>query len=104
MSLLVKVCRAEDLPSGEMMAVGVQGLPPVALYNVDGEFFATSNLCTHAVATLTDGYLEGDQIECPMHGGMFNVRTGEATHFPCVEALAIFRVEIRDGDVFVATE
>ncbi len=102
MSLFVKVCRADDLPPGEMLAVAIDSLPPMALYNVDGEFFATSNICTHAVATLTDGYLEGDQIECPMHGGMFSVRTGEATHHPCFEPIATYAVKLRDGDIFVA--
>ena len=98
---LVRVCDADAVKPGEMMAVDVEGLPPVALYNIDGEFFATSNICTHAVAMLTDGYIEGDQIECPMHGGMFDIRTGAPTHFPCVEPLATYRVEVTDGAVFV---
>lgn len=97
----VKVCSVDDVPPGEMLGIEMDGLPPVAIYNVDGEFFATSNVCTHAVAMLTDGYLEGDNVECPMHGGMFDVRTGEATHFPCVEPLETFEVELRDGSVFV---
>jgi len=98
---LVRVCDADAVQPGEMMAVEVEGLPSVALYNIDGEFFATSNICTHAVAMLTDGYIEGDQIECPMHGGMFDIRTGAPTHFPCVEPLATYRVEVTDGAVFV---
>lgn len=97
----VKVCNVEDVRPGEVLGIDNPALPPVAVYHVDGEFFATSNVCTHAVAMLSDGYLEGDQIECPMHGGMFNVRTGEPTHFPCVEAIATYRVEVRDGGVFV---
>lgn len=102
MSLFVKVCSADAVPPGEMLGVHAEGIGPVALYNVDGEILATSNICTHAVATLTDGYLEGDQIECPMHGGMFSVRTGEATHHPCFEPIAVFAVELRGGDIFVA--
>ncbi|HMP55183.1 MAG TPA: non-heme iron oxygenase ferredoxin subunit [Novosphingobium sp.] len=98
---LVKACNADALKPGEMMAVDAKGLPPVALYNIDGEFLATSNVCSHAVAMLTDGYIDGDQIECPMHGGMFDIRTGAATHFPCVEPLRTFRVELRDGAVFI---
>lgn len=99
----VKACLVAEINPGEMLAVSVDALPPVAIYNVDGEFLATSNVCTHAVAMLTDGYLEGDNVECPLHGGMFNVRTGEPTHFPCVEALQTFAVEVRDGAVFVKT-
>ena len=98
---LVNVCNASDVPPGEMLGIEHAELPPLALYNVEGEYFATSNVCTHAVAMLTDGYLEGDQIECPMHGGMFNVRTGEPTHFPCIEAIATYRVEVRGGEVFI---
>lgn len=104
MSLYIKVCSAEAVPPGEMLAVEAERLPPIALYNVDGEFFATSNVCTHAVAMLTDGYLDGDQVECPMHGGMFSVRTGAATHHPCFEPLATYTVEVRDGDVFIAAD
>ncbi|KHK92933.1 non-heme iron oxygenase ferredoxin subunit [Novosphingobium malaysiense] len=98
---LVKVCKVVELPPGEMLGIESPDLPPVVVYNVDGEFFATSNVCSHAVAMLSDGYLEGDQIECPMHGGMFSVRTGEPTHFPCVEAIATFPVEVKDGEVFI---
>ena len=97
----VKVCNADDVKPGEMLAVETDVLPKVAIYNVDGEFFATTNVCTHAVAMLTEGYLEGDNVECPLHGGMFNVRTGEATHFPCVEPLVTYAVEVRDGEVFI---
>ena len=98
---LVKACDADALKPGEMMAVEAEGLPPIALYNIGGEFLATDNVCTHAVAMLTDGYIDGDQIECPMHGGMFDIRTGAATHFPCVEPLRTWPVEVRDGGVFI---
>ena len=98
---LIKACEAAEVQPGEMLAIEVDELPPVAVYNVDGEFYATSNICTHAIAILTDGYLDGCTVECPLHGGCFNVKTGEATHFPCVDALQTFEVEVREGAVFV---
>lgn len=98
---LVEVCKVEDVPPGEMLGVEHADLPPIAVYNIEGEFFATSNVCTHAVAMLTDGYIDGDQIECPMHGGMFSIRTGEPTHFPCVEPIATYKVEVTDGAVLI---
>ncbi len=98
---LIKVCQLDEIPAGEMLPIEVDELPPVALYNVDGELFATSNICTHNIAILTDGYLEGDTVECPLHGGCFNVRTGEPTHFPCEEPLETFEVEVSDGAVFI---
>ena len=98
---LTKLCNVFDVAPGEMLAVEVDGAPPLAVYNLDGEFFVTSNVCTHALATLTDGYLEGDIVECPMHGGKFNVKSGEATHFPCIEPLRTFDVTIGNGQVLI---
>jgi nitrite reductase/ring-hydroxylating ferredoxin subunit len=98
---LIKACEAAEVKPGEMRAVEVDGAPPVAIYNVGGEFYATSNICTHAIAILTDGYLEGEIVECALHGGCFNVKTGEATHFPCVEPLQTFEVAVSEGAVFI---
>ncbi len=83
------------------MSIENDELPPIALYNIDGKYYATSNICTHAIAILTDGYLEGDTIECPLHGGSFNAKTGEAKEFPCEEPLQTFEVEVKDGEVFI---
>lgn len=98
---LIRVCEADAVKPGEMLPIEVDELPPLALYNVDGEFYATSNICTHAIAILTEGFLDGDTIECPLHGGAFNVRTGEALQFPCEEALKTYEVEVQDGAVFI---
>lgn len=98
---LVAVCDANALAPGQMRACNVEGLPPLALFNLDGEFMATSNICTHEVALLTDGYFEGEIVECPMHGGSFNVRSGEPKSFPCKERLKTFAVIVKDGQVFV---
>lgn len=97
----IKVCETAQVGQGEMIAIESDELPPLALYNVDGEYYATSNICTHAIAILTDGYLEGDTVECPLHGGCFNVKTGEATHFPCEDPLQTYEVQVRDGEVYV---
>lgn len=101
---LIKVCDVTDVAPGEMLAVEHDDLPPVALYNVEGSFFATSNICTHAIAILTEGYLDGEIIECPLHGGTFNVKTGEAIEFPCEEDLKTYLVEVRGDEVFVQAD
>jgi ethylbenzene dioxygenase ferredoxin subunit len=98
---LIEVCDAAAVNAGEMLPIDVDGFPPLAVYKVDGNYYVTSNVCTHSVATLTDGYLEGDIVECPLHGGAFNVKTGEATRFPCVEPLQTFEVEVRDEKIFI---
>ena len=94
----VRLCNAGDVTPGAMFRVDAPDAPPLAVFNVAGTFFATSNVCTHNVAMLTDGYFEGDVVECPLHGGCFNVKTGEATSFPCEKPLQTYAV-VCDGDV-----
>lgn len=94
----VRLCNAGEVTPGTMLRVDSPDAPPLAVFNVAGAFFATSNVCTHNVAMLTDGYFEGDIVECPLHGGCFNVKTGEATSFPCEKPLQTYTV-VRDGDV-----
>lgn len=76
----------------------------VALYAVEGEYFATADLCTHGNASLADGYLDGDLIECPLHQGTFNVKTGEAVDAPCSVAVRTFPVKLEDGVLHVGWE
>ena len=76
----------------------------VAVYNIDGTFYATEARCTHATADLADGMLEGDVIECSLHFGAFNVKTGKAVQAPCFIDLKTFRTEVKDGQVLVDLE
>jgi nitrite reductase/ring-hydroxylating ferredoxin subunit len=73
----------------------------LAVYNIDGAFYATDDECTHGAASLSDGILDGEVIECTMHFGAFDVRTGAAVQAPCSIALRTYRVEIRDDEIFV---
>ncbi len=66
-----------------------------------GTYYATEARCTHGLADLADGTLEGDEIECSFHFGAFNVKTGQPTQPPCFIALKTFKTEVRDGQVFV---
>jgi nitrite reductase/ring-hydroxylating ferredoxin subunit len=94
----IKVLRCEDLSPGEMAGLEI-GDSQVAVYNVDGSFYATDNICTHGYASLSDGYLEGDEIECPLHGGRFKVTNGEAVLEPAECPLKTYRVRIADEEV-----
>jgi naphthalene 1,2-dioxygenase system ferredoxin subunit len=94
-----KACAA-TLAAGECVGLQVGGVE-VAVYNVDGSFHATSNLCTHQHAYLSDGWLEGEMIECPLHQGRFNVRTGAAEGPPLPADLKVFPIRIEDGQVYV---
>jgi ethylbenzene dioxygenase ferredoxin component len=66
--------------------------------------FITDDTCTHGSASLSEGYLEGDVIECPFHGGAFDIRTGEPTAFPCAEALRTYAAIIQDGFIYIEPE
>lgn len=74
---------------------------PVCLVNVDGTVFAVHDICTHALASLSGGWVENDTIECPRHGARFSLRTGDVVTPPATRALPTFGVEVRDGRVLV---
>jgi naphthalene 1,2-dioxygenase system ferredoxin subunit len=73
----------------------------IALYNIEGQFYATSNVCTHAHALLSDGWLDGDVIECPLHGGRFEVKTGKGLGAPITCDLKTFPVRIEGNAIQV---
>jgi naphthalene 1,2-dioxygenase system ferredoxin subunit len=73
----------------------------LALYEVDGEVYASDNRCTHGDALLSDGFLEGTQIECPFHQGRFDVCTGKALCAPLTEDIRVYPVRIENKRVWV---
>jgi len=90
-----------DLPEDDVIGVDVQGRD-IALYTVGGEVYASSNICSHGHARLCDGFLDGHEIECPLHQGKFDVRTGQATCAPATVPVATYPVRIEGERVFVA--
>jgi nitrite reductase/ring-hydroxylating ferredoxin subunit len=92
--------KAEDVRSGEIVASAV-GTENIALYRIEGRVYATSNICTHAFALLSDGYLDGDCVECPIHQALFHVPTGEVRAPPATEPLKTYATKIEGDTVFV---
>ncbi|HEY3243320.1 MAG TPA: non-heme iron oxygenase ferredoxin subunit, partial [Phycisphaerae bacterium] len=86
-----RAAAVDEIPEGQVVAATVGG-KPIALYKVEGEIYATDDICTHECVSLSDGYLEGCVIECPLHQGMFDIRTGKALCDPVTEDLAVHRV------------
>ena len=87
----VRVAGRNELSAGEVIGVEVGGRS-IAIYDCDGELFATDNICTHAYACLSDGWLDGTTIECPLHAARFDVRTGEVLDPPATEDLKTYPV------------
>jgi nitrite reductase/ring-hydroxylating ferredoxin subunit len=100
MSELTKVCATSEVTGGSVKSFEV-GDNVIAVYNVGGSFYATDNECTHGAASLAEGILEDDIIECTLHFGAFNVKTGEAVQAPCFTALRTYKVVLQDGNVCV---
>jgi len=97
----IRVAALSDLGEGEVTSVEVNGRS-LALYRLeDGSVHATDNECTHALAYLSEGWLEGDVIECPLHGGCFNVRTGKGLGDPIEEDLRTYPVQISGDDILI---
>lgn len=96
-----EVAKTSDLGPGEVMYVEV-GNDPVALINLEGDFFALNDMCTHQDASLSDGEVIDDEIECPMHGGAFEIRTGLPANFPVVVPVETYVVKTEGDSVLVA--
>ena len=73
----------------------------IAIFNVDGHFYATQATCTHRGGPLCEGDLAGEIITCPWHGSQFDVRTGEVVQDPATEPLKIYPVTVRDEELVI---
>lgn len=100
MSDWVDVAKLEELPPGERRIIDVDGVQ-VAVFNLDGEYFAIEDVCTHDYAPLDDAKLEGDEIICPRHGARFCIKTGAVTAPPAYEPVPTFPVRIHEGTIQV---
>jgi nitrite reductase/ring-hydroxylating ferredoxin subunit len=100
MTELTKICPTSEIAEGSAKSFEV-GNNVIAVYNIGGTFYATDNECTHGAASLADGMLEDDIIECALHFGAFNVKTGEAVQAPCFTPLRTYKVVIEGGNVMV---
>lgn len=103
MTQWIDVLAADDVPDDDV--VGVQaGGRDLAIYGVEGNVFATDNICSHGNARLCDGFLEDFEIECPLHQGRFDIRNGKAMCEPLTEDIRAYPVKIENGRVWVELE
>ena len=92
-----------EVPDGGAVAVEVEGVE-LALVRDGESVYAVIDECSHAAIPLSEGDVEGNEIECWLHGSRFDLRTGKPTGLPATEPVATFPVDVRDGDVYVDTE
>lgn len=100
----IEVCGVDEIPTGEAKVVtrDVAGTgDDVAVFNDEGSFHALDDTCTHALASLAQGWVEDGEVECPLHAARFSLSTGEALSLPATKAARCHRVEVREGRVWL---
>ena len=99
----VKVAEAGELAPGEKKQVDLDGVE-VALFNVNGEYYAIEDVCTHDGAPLAHGRFRGEEISCPRHGARFNVKTGAALCMPAFEPVETYPVKVEATGIFIEVD
>ena len=94
----VRAAARGDLADGEVLGIVLAGRE-IALYDIDGQLYATDDVCTHAYARLSDGWLDKGEIECPLHAGRFDVKTGKALCPPVTDALKTYPLRLVDDEI-----
>ncbi len=97
----IVLCSAADVAPGTALKVEEAGLE-LAVFNVDGTFYVTDDQCTHGPGSLSEGFLDGDIVECNFHQGQFNVRTGAVVMPPCIDPVKTYPAFLRGGKVIIA--
>jgi nitrite reductase/ring-hydroxylating ferredoxin subunit len=96
----VELCSAADVAEGAAFKVETHGLV-LAVFNVDGAYYVTDDTCTHGPGSLSEGYIEGDVVECNFHNGQFNIRTGEVVSPPCMIPIKTYPAAVENGKVVI---
>jgi nitrite reductase/ring-hydroxylating ferredoxin subunit len=96
----IELCSTSDVEIGAALRVEKNDLT-LAVFNLDGEFFVIDDACTHGPGSLSEGYVEGDVVECNFHNGQFNIKTGEVVSPPCMIPVKTYRAVVDDGKVFI---
>jgi 3-phenylpropionate/trans-cinnamate dioxygenase ferredoxin subunit len=97
-----RVCPVDDIAPGTVKGVVINETPVAIVHTVDGEFFAAYDECSHAQIPLSEGDVDGCTLECWLHGSRFDLRTGDPSGPPATTPVAVYPVEIHEGDVYVS--
>jgi nitrite reductase/ring-hydroxylating ferredoxin subunit len=93
------LCKTSDVPEGGILRVAIAGRAPIAIYNLQGAFYATDDRCSHGDASLSAGMIEGGCVVCPLHFGSFDIRTGAPVDAPCSREIATHAISEQGGDI-----
>lgn len=96
-----RVAGLDDVKPGDLMRVEAEGIPICLARLESGEVYAVSDICSHEEVELSDGDLQGMEVECPAHGSRFNVETGDVSGLPAEAPVPTYPVTVDGDDVFV---
>ena len=99
----VELCKADDVAAGTALRVEKDDLV-LAVFNVEGTFYVTDDACTHGPGSLSEGYIDGDVVECNFHNGQFDIKTGEVVSPPCMIPVKTYRTTVEGGAVFIEVD
>jgi naphthalene 1,2-dioxygenase system ferredoxin subunit len=97
---MTQLVGAAEVAEGQVIRIRVAGVEPIAVLQVEGVIFATQDGCSHAKASLSQGWVEGHELCCPVHDGRFDVRDGRPLCFPATDPIRTFPVKVIEGVVF----
>lgn len=96
-----KALAVSDLQQDQAMRVVIEGTPIAIVLDAGGEIHAIGDTCTHGEISLSEGFVEGDTLECWAHGSAFSLKTGMPQNLPAYEPVPVYVVEIEDGNVYI---
>jgi nitrite reductase/ring-hydroxylating ferredoxin subunit len=99
----VELCKSDEIAPGNALKIEAAGLT-LAVFNVDGAFYVTDDACTHGPGSLSEGYIDGDVIECNFHNGQFNIKTGEVVSPPCMIPVKTYPTVVENGTIFIEVD
>jgi nitrite reductase/ring-hydroxylating ferredoxin subunit len=99
----IDLCGTADVAPGCALKVETAGLA-LAVFNLDGEFYVTDDACTHGPGMLSEGFIEGDVVECNFHNGQFNIKTGAVVAPPCMMPVKTYKTIVENGRVLIEAE
>ena len=99
----VELCQADQVAAGAALRVETSGLT-VAVFNIGGQFYVTDDACTHGPGSLSEGFIDGDVVECNFHNGQFDIKTGEVVSPPCMVAVRTYPAVVEGGTVVIEVD
>ena len=95
---LIKICDLSEIPNGSTKKFVIND-EEITICNINNQIFAINDNCSHDEASLQEGFIDGYEIECPMHGAKFDIRTGEVTCLPAVSPIKTYNIKINNGAI-----